>query len=59
MEKGTRYRSSNEQLSFFTQVPDGIRLHMVSVFVTELESVVDDKVQEHHWLQTAPSITCM
>ena len=25
---------------------------MVSVFVAELESVVDDKVQEHHLLQT-------
>ena len=28
------------------QVPDGIRLHMVAVYLTELESVVDDQVQE-------------
>ena len=54
MEKKTGCWSGSEQLSFFIQVPDGIRLHLVSVFVVELESVVDGKVQEHHWFQTVP-----
>ena len=32
--------------SMLIQVPDGVRLHMVAVYLTELGSVVDDQVQE-------------
>ena len=41
-------------VNFLIQVPDGIRLHVVSVFVAELGNVIDDKVQKNHLLRTAP-----
>lgn len=35
-------------LFLMIQVPVGIQLHVVSVYVAELEGVIDDQVKTHH-----------